>query len=364
MRNCLANKRFLDIFLLIFIAGFLILPNICPGEDFKEITLEQIEKYLTLPEIDAKRLIQTLIQTFTTETLELESSGTSIDAEMDVVTLLRGVSRGDISDYLLIDLPIEISKNILDVLVTYFTKGPGGLFEKFEKMTVNEAKQYLLQEQIRVAPGVIGLRYISHKGNLQETTLQYIIIYQPVTANRAKVVMRFYSPLSIESPKSKSSLGYMTGGLFNLQQIFPFIADLTGLVERGKLSEFYWIDEEGNRFYGSPSDLIPVKPKIKITFPESVPDLGIKPLTFWEKYVLKPIETQIKDIEVIITKVTGKSLNLVGILDKIKSFFSKINPPAPAALIETPLPEEEEPSIEVGQEIGQEIFPSVEVKPQ
>jgi hypothetical protein len=34
-----------------------------------------------------------------------------------------------------------------------------------------------------------------------------------------------------------------------------------------------------------------------------VPDLGIKPLSFWERNVLQPIKTAIKEVEIITTKV-------------------------------------------------------------
>ena len=66
------------------------------------------------------------------------------------------------------------------------------------------------------------------------------------------------------------------------------------------------------------------KPSIKIDFPSEVPDFGIKPLSRWEKYVLKPIETTIKEVEITITKVTGKSLGLTDIWEGVKLFISKI----------------------------------------
>ena len=95
----------------------------------------------------------------------------------------------------------------------------------------------------------------------------------------------------------------------------PFIVEISGQVE-----DYKWIGD----------------PKVEISFPESVPDLGIKPLSFWEKYIKKPIETRVKEIEIIITKVTGFSFEtketvgvikdtVVNIWNKIKSFVSDVS---------------------------------------
>ena len=65
------DKRFLNIFLLISLAGFLVLPKICLADDFENITLEELSKYLELPEKDANKLMDTLRQVFTTEVVLL-----------------------------------------------------------------------------------------------------------------------------------------------------------------------------------------------------------------------------------------------------------------------------------------------------
>ena len=44
--------RFFSILLLISLVGFLILPNICLADDFDDITLREMGKYLELPEKD------------------------------------------------------------------------------------------------------------------------------------------------------------------------------------------------------------------------------------------------------------------------------------------------------------------------
>ncbi len=82
-------------------------------------------------------------------------------------------------------------------------------------------------------------------------------------------------------------------------------------------------------------------PSMEIDFPPDVPDLGIKPLSFWEKYLLKPITNKIKEVEILITKTVGKTPILSDIWDKIRSFISEIIDFSPADISET-LPTKEE----------------------
>ncbi|GAI36115.1 unnamed protein product, partial [marine sediment metagenome] len=189
----------------------------------------------------------------------------------------------------------------------------------------------------------------------KEVGFQYIIIYQPLDDKKGKVEIRFYSPNSIEPPDMKANPGGLWAMYQNLQQdLPPFITEIQGTVEKKELGNYGWV--EG--------------PSIKITFPDSVPDFGIKPLTFWERHLLKPIETAIKNIEVIITKVTGKSLGIVDIWDEIKAAFSRFNPFGPAAMVETPLPKGEgleEEELGVGEppaEVGQEVSEESEIEPE
>jgi len=369
MKNCLVNKQILNIFLLITLVAFLILPKISLAEEFKEITPEDVEKHLTLSEQDAKNLLQTLTQVFTTEWINLEASGYSTAEENAVPVILREVVRIDILNHLLIDAPVEITgkiiKSAIEIARLILAQDISSVLEKFEKESVQRAVEYgmnfLFQNEIRVTPGAIKFEYTSCQEVKKEAIFQYLIIYKPLDAKSGKVEIRFYSPNPIEPPKVKGGIWGGTWGIYHELQhdLPPFVVEIQGTVEKTDLGSYRWVKE----------------PLVKIDFSGPVPDLGIKPLTFWERQIWNPIITQIKDIEVIITKVTGKSPKIVenllkipktaiNIWNEIKSTFSKINPFGPAALVETPLPKKEEPSVEVGQEIGQEIFPSVEVKPQ
>ena len=333
MKNCLANERFLYIFLLIFIVGFLVLPKICLADDFENITLEELSKYLELPEKDANKLMDTLRQIFTTEGISAWTSSYASEEEISVVITLLKVVTIQALNHLLVDAPIQITwsivKNATKIARIFLAQDPSVVLDELEKESVKKAVSYgmgvLFQNEIRVTPGAIKFKYYSYKGGEKEIVLQYVMIYKPESEKRARVAIRFYMPNSIEAPAAQKYGDITSMPVPDLKKdLSPFIVEINGMVEKNEFGNYRWINEKGEITH----------PSVNITFPPTVPDLGIKPLSTWEKYVLKPIETTIKDIEVIITKVTGKSINLVEIWDKIKSTLSELNPLAPAAVVE------------------------------
>lgn len=371
MGNCFRNKRFLAIFLLISLAAFLVLPKICLADDFENINLEKLGKYLELPLGDAQKLMDTLRQVFVTQSILAWSSGEVSEEKTAVAVTLKKVVTMEVLRHLVEDAPLEMLGGVIKEAKTIFCIiyfDPECLLEKLEKESVKEATEYgmkmLFQNEIRVAPGAIKFKYTSYKGGEKEIILQYVMIYKPESEKRAKVAIRFYMPNSIEAPAPEEKGTITSLPVPDLKKdLPPFIVEITGRVEKNKFDNYQWVDESGRL----------VHPSVNIDFPPTVPDLGIKLLSTWEKYLLKPIETTIKEVEIIITKVTGKSLPLTKIWNEIKSFLSKINPFGPATVVEGPKIEEaeiekeieevEEISIEVGQEVGQNVG-TVEVKPQ
>ena len=351
-------KKYLLIIPLIALVGFLFFPKIGLADDFENITPEEAGKYLELPGKDAEKILSTLIQVLTTKGINLLSSADASDEEIAVVGILRGVVRIDVLNHLLIDAPIEVTgkiiKSAVEIARLFGAQDISVVLDKFEKETVKMAVDYgmkvLFQNEIRVTPGAIKFGYNSCQGEKKEVVFQYIIIYQPLDAESGKVEIRFYSPNPIEPPGRKGSIGGIWGIYHDLQHdLPPFITEISGEVEKTDLGAYRWIRG----------------PSIKITFPDSVPDFGIKPLTFWERHLLKPIETAIKNIEVIITKVTGKSLGIVDIWDKIKAAFSRFNPFGPAAVVETQLVEGEELEVEeLSVGAGQEVSEEPETEPE
>jgi hypothetical protein len=323
MKFCFGNKQCLNIFLLISLAALLILPEICIAEDFENITLEEIEKHLQLPANKVEDLIRSLINLFHSEWIRSFDYATA--EESAVAIIMKKVAQIQALNYLLIDAPIEVTgtivKNAVEIARLVSVQDISVVLDKFEKESVDRAVQYgmdfLLQEEIRMTSGVIEFKYTTRKGETKVVIFQYIMIYQPIDAKRGELVIRFYSSTSLEPPENKGSYGMVVGIYTELTyDLPPFIVDIQGIVEN-----YQWVGE----------------PSIKIDLSGPVPDLGIKPLSLWGKYLLKPVETAIKEVEIVITRVTGTSLNLVDLWNKIKSFFSEIKSFSPAALFQ-PLP--------------------------
>jgi len=344
------NKRVFNILLLTCLVGFLVLPNISLADEFDDITLRETAKYLELPGGEVQDLIRSFINIFHSEWENLVGSGYVTAEKMAVPSIMKKAVQVQALNHLLIDAPIEttwaIIKNATKIAKIFLIQDFSGILEELEKESVKRAVGYgmnvLLQNEIRVSPGAIEFEYELREGGIGKALIQYIMIYKPFDAKTGEMIVKFYSTESLKPPKNKGSIGAAVVMYTELEHdLPPFIVDIRGTVEN-----YQWV---GN-------------PSMKIDFPPTVPDLGIKPLSLWEKYLLKPIETTIKEVEIIITKATGKSLGLTDIWEEVKKFISKIKSFAPAGLVETPLPEEEETPVEVEQEVGQ--VPSVEVKPQ
>ena len=311
------NKK-LFLLLLTCLVIFLIFPKISLAENFEDITQEEIEKYLSLPSDKVENLIRSLIDLFNSEWINQISSGYSTAEESAVPNIMRGVVRVQALNYLLIDVPVEVTFGIVKngvKIAKIFLGDISELLDQLEKESVKRATEYgmkaLLQKEIRMSPGAIGFKYTTQKGETKEVVLQYIMIYQPVDAKSGKLVIRFYSPNYLEIPKNKGNITGTIGIYTELEHdLPPFIVDIQGIVK-----DYEWV--------GTPS--------MKIDFPPEVPDLGIKPLSLWEKQIWKPIVTQIKEVEVIITKSTGKSPKILEKISKIaqvvdaaKDFWEKI----------------------------------------
>ena len=315
MGEIVKNKRFFYIFTLIFIAGFLVFPIISLADEFNDINLYETGKYLELSQGDAQKLIDTLKQVLTREGIFLWGSGGASEEKTAAGVILLNIVRVEILNHLLVDVPIEITWKIIKgaVEISRVFLDPQGVsivLDKFEKETVKIAVAYgmdfLVGNEIRVTPGASKFKYYSYRGEEKEIVLQYVMIYKPDRNNkRAKVEIRFYMPNSIEAPNAeKYNKGITSIPVPNLKKdLSPFIVEIKGFVEKNEFDNYRWVDENGRLAH----------PSVNIDFPPEVPDLGIKPLSLWEKYLLKPIETTIKDVEVIITKVTGKSPGLTDI---------------------------------------------------
>jgi len=237
MKNCLANKQILNIFLLITLAAFLIVPKISLADDFENINLEKMEKYLTLPEDEVENLLHSLINLFYSEWINLETFGYSTAEERAVPSIMKKVVQVQALNYLLTDAPLETTWKIInaavDIVKIYINPAVG--LEKLEKLSVEKAieegKRQLFQNEIRVTPGAIEFKYTSQKGEKKVALFQYIIIYQPSDPKRGEILIRFYSPNPLEPPENKQSIGGLIGTYTELtHDLPPFIVDIHGTV--------------------------------------------------------------------------------------------------------------------------------------
>jgi len=211
MKNFLKNRQFFNILLLIFLAGFLILPKICLANDFENINPEELSKYLELPRKDANKLMDTLRQVFTTEGILAWSSGEVSKEKTAVAIILLKVTNMQALSHLLVDAPIDITEKIINNAVKiariFLAQDIFVVLDELEKESVKRAVNYgmdaLLQKEIKVTPGAIKFKYFSYKGGEKEIVLQYVMIYKPESEKRAKVVIRFYMPNSIEAPDAE-----------------------------------------------------------------------------------------------------------------------------------------------------------------
>ncbi|HUV81225.1 MAG TPA: helix-hairpin-helix domain-containing protein [Patescibacteria group bacterium] len=308
---------------LIFLAGFLVFPNISLANNFDDITLREIGKHLELPGNKVQDLLHSLINIFHSEWIDLLGSGYVTAEKMAVPSIMKKAVQVQALNHLLTDAPIEttwtIVKNATKIARVILIQDPSGVLNELEKESVKKAIGYgmsvLLENEIRMSPGAIEFEYKLREGGKGKVLIQYLMIYKPFDNKNGEMIIRFYSTESLKPPKNESSIGSKLGTYTELERnLPPFIVDIRGTVE-----DYKWI---GN-------------PSIDIDFPPEVPDLGIKPLSWWEKYLLKPIESTIKDVEIVITKVTGTSFGLTDIWGEIKSFISQITSFSPAALIET-----------------------------
>ena len=326
MEKMFKNRCFFNAIMLICLAGFLILPKISLADDLDNITPREAAKYLELSESKVRSLIHSFINVFHSEWAKLMTDPASSSQKTAVPIIMKRIIQTQVQNDLLIDAP---AKTILTIIQSatkaarlFLSQDYSVVLNELEKESVDRAVNYgmdvLLENEIRVGPGAIGFEYELKQGGTGWALIQYVMIYKPLDAEKGEMAVRFYSPNPLKPPQNKMNFGMARGMYTDLEDdLPPFIVEAKGIVREGKLDYYQWI--EG--------------PLIEIDFSPEVPDFGIRPLNFWERFLLKPIETTIKDVEVIITKVTGKSLGLTDAWDAIKSFFSGVADLSPAAIL-------------------------------
>lgn len=295
----------------------MILPQSLSADDLNldEATIEEMEQYLELK--NSNQIMDSLVDKLVSEEIDLCSSGNSSDEEMGAILIVLKAVNIKVVNYFLTDVPLNITVNILKaalkVAEVLLTQDLSLIIDAFEKETVKQAVQSateeLFQEDLRVSPGAMTFHYLSQKDEVKEVNLQYLIVYQHIEGNKGKVEIRFYSSNVLETPSSKNS---KIASILSISQIPPFILEIKGTIDKNWLGNLAWV--EG--------------PSIKATFPEKVPDFGIKPTNYWEEHFVKPELEKTKETKMIKDKILAKApqevKEIVNVADKIYNVWTKI----------------------------------------
>lgn len=261
---------------------FLVIPQ--------QIFAEENNDYQILSEFETKRMLEDLPSKLYDKFQNLMADGYSDSREKGAICLLKEISNLDLWSYYLQDLPVDVSfavaKQAMEISKLIASEDVSGILGKIEKetakMAVNSLKKYFFQNQIKVSFGAMEVKYKTSAGDV-DSPFQYIIMYKPIDDSRGRVVTRIYSAKEIIPPDSRGSIGLSKGFLNSLdpgQKIPPFIVEISGEMEKGMYGSYKWKSI----------------PEIKTIFPDNVPDFGLKPKTWQEKYVIEPIKKQVDDI--------------------------------------------------------------------
>jgi len=291
------NTRFFCVFLLFSLIGVLILPQNCLAE-------------VKLPELEANLLLNSCQQKLIDEWIDITSSSDFSEPEKQAALFLirNGIQKKELS-YWLEEVPKEYLKTLVKISAFLLTHPDiPSILDKIEKETVKQAvkiaKEWLLENEIKIANGPLKYAYISYKGNKQEPNFHYIISFHHLEDERAEVILEFYSPERVEPKESTGNVLWLNAFPWDFdrwradgnEKLDPFIFRIKGKV----------LEKEGGYSW--------INSSIEITFSEPVPEYPFEPepSSFLGK-IRKAIENEIsgvfqdfKDIFDVFTKIREK----------------------------------------------------------
>ncbi|MEA3453052.1 MAG: lamin tail domain-containing protein [Patescibacteria group bacterium] len=299
MNNFLIKKYNISRLCLVLLGVFVFLFLFSFNIGAKELTQEEIDKYIQLPKEDIRDILHSLPEPLTIQWMDSVISTSDSEKEA-IVIITRQAIRGKMMDYFLREGPKELGKEVIKMAFLVgklvMTTDVSALFVEFEKITVKESLKYLGQwlkeNETKIGFGDIDFSYNTILKNKEKHNFQYIIIYSPSTK---ETVIKIYSVNPMTPPASKGSVGGLSGTSWNYskeqakgKKISSFILSIKGKMSRkqsgyrsGKIIHDYSWDYQ---------------PKIDIEFSDFVPFFNLNRKGFFER--------------------TG---------DKIQGFFSKFN---------------------------------------
>ena len=265
MGNYFRNRRFLNIFLLICLAGFLVLPQ----SALADVQLSTEKTY---------RFLNSVQQELINKWIDLTTSPSFSKPEKQAALfLIRNAIQQKELRYAFVELPQKYLKNILKIAISLaISPDVGTILDKIEKESVEKAisiaTEWLVQNEIKVGSGTLTDSFISYKGNPQNPNFYYNLAYRPLTEKEGEMTMEFYSPEGIEPQDptinvlglKRSSWEIDSWRAAGNEKIEPFIVRIKGKVTETGAGGYVWKDTS-----------------VEVTFSEPVPELPVeKPLSF------------------------------------------------------------------------------------
>ena len=340
------TKKDFCIALLFFLAGFFFLPGIVLANNTSELSLKEIEKELEFCENDTQNLLKSSIQIFVNEKSSFKSLIHSTPREKAVPEFIAKAIMEKNLIYLFVDAPTKvtwkITKNAVDMARLIAINDVSVVLERFEQESISQAIDYgmewLMQEEIRMTAGALEFNYYSEQGKLEKAVFQYIIIYKPINSKQGEAEIRFYSPNYLKPPLPSVFPHELE------KNLPPFIAKIQGVARKDQYGIYKWVGA----------------PNIEIIFDQPVPNLGLKPLNWFQRNFSEPIKSWFKDSKKTTEKISTEAEKikkssekvlgdigeeLKGVTDAIGSGFNKLKAtfdkhnPFGASLVQTiPVP--------------------------
>ncbi|MCX6737997.1 MAG: lamin tail domain-containing protein [Candidatus Parcubacteria bacterium] len=289
------SNLFYSVFFIIFgIFVFGIFPVF--ALDDSDFSTENLSKFIYLNNADAKSILRSMPQALTDAWMESVVSTASAEEEAIEVIVRKSV-RDNIRDYLLIESPIEIIKEIAKIGFKFgkmaLTKNISDLIGEFEKLTIKESvnflSQWLKEKEIKIATGNLDFSYNNFQKENEKARFQYIILYNPRIDSEGDVIIKIFSTKSISAPSSYGSLTNSWGTGWNYSDEYlkgkklpPFVLTMTGEMKREKNG--YWQSDIIHSYSWKS------QPNIEIEFPNNVPYFD-----FHEKGFLEKVGDKIKE---------------------------------------------------------------------
>jgi DNA uptake protein ComE-like DNA-binding protein len=277
------NKIILIILILSALGLVFLFPQIGYAQ---ELSQEQIDKHVKLPDSDNTSIFRSLPEVLTNEWMDAVVFVESAEKEA-VTMILRQAIRGNLRDYYLREGPkelgIEIAKLSYQIGKVVMMSDMSAMLKQLEKLGLQQAMKYLgewlLESETKISAGNLDFSYDTLQGRKTEHSFQYIIVYSPKTK---KAMIKIYSQHAMAPPASQGSWGSMTGTGWNYtqaqtqgQKIAPFILTISGEMKREQIG--YWGGEIRHNYNWTRN------PNITLEFPSQVPYFQFQELGFFAR---------------------------------------------------------------------------------